>query len=116
MKRRQGPIRVRYTDQYSATRVSRSNRAWPPHFRRVPPVSANLRQQIQPASDKARRRVGLPEGSYHVLRRRLGKDSNNAPSCPQLSPNAESKQRDVPFPKPEGPSTPSRSPESHQQR
>src|SRR5207249_12140888 len=116
MKRRRGPTRERHTDQYSATRVWRSNRAWHPHFRRVPPASANLRQQIEPASGTGRQRVGLPGGSYHASRRLLEKDSNSAPSCPRPSPNVGSKQRDVRFPKPEGPSTPSRNRGSPQQK
>src|SRR2546430_10980624 len=70
MKRRQGPIRGRYTDQCSAILVWRSSRAWHPHFRHVPPANANLRQQIQPASGTGRQRAGLPEGSCHALRLR----------------------------------------------
>src|SRR5260370_1438257 len=57
VKWRQGPSREQYTDQCSATRVWRSSRAWPPHFRRVPPASADLRQQIQPASGTGRELV-----------------------------------------------------------
>src|SRR5438552_54432 len=100
MKRRQDPIRGRYTDRCSATLVWRSSRAWHPHFRRVPPANASLRQQIEPASGTGRQKAGLPEGSHHASRLRPGKDSDSAPSCPQPSPNAGSKQRDVRLPNP----------------
>src|SRR4029453_3863322 len=116
MKRRQGPSPGRYTDQCSATRVSRSSRAWRPHFRRVPPANANLRQQIQPASGTGLQRVGLPAGSYHASHLPSGKDSKNVPSCPPPSPNGGSKQRDFRFQKPEEPSTPSRNHGFHQQK
>src|SRR5881409_2039124 len=68
MKRRQDPIRGRDTDRCSATLVWRSSRAWHPHFRRVPPANASLRQQIEPASGTERQKAGLPEGSHHASR------------------------------------------------